>query len=277
MKVRIVYLCAFIAAVCGFACGQVPAEANVVGEPVVNVGLIGVERIYVKVVQDSITEIKLDQLESRVSAKLAENGLKVVSADISDVNDEQKQKMAEVLERRGVSAKNLRVYSAKVPELIVRVSVLRGEGAGPCVYHIQTSFAREVYLRSQRSSQKAEIWRIDVPIVIADANGCEAAIETGALGQVDAFVAEWKRANVQKGPADREGPATDQTPAATEKLNDETGQKVEYEYVASKNSKVFHKSDCRAAARISSENLVGFSNRDEAINSGRRPCKMCNP
>lgn len=281
MKAGIVCSFAFIWFVlaCGWACGQAPAEVRVVGEPMVNVGLAGVEEIYVRVMPDSATEIDSGGLETEIGKKLAENGLKVVSADISDVNDQQKQKMAEVLERRGVSARNLRVYSVTVPEVIVRVSVLRGEGSGPCVYHVQTSFATEVSLRRPRARQKAEIWRIDVPIGIADANECEAAVRAAAMGQVDAFIAEWKKANEQKGSADAEKPATDAATSSSAKWNKEggQGQKIEYEYVASKNSKVFHKAGCRAAARISSENLIGFSSREEAINSGRRPCKMCKP
>ena len=48
-------------------------------------------------------------------------------------------------------------------------------------------------------------------------------------------------------------------------------------YVASKTSKVFHKPSCTHAARISPKGLITFSTRDQAIQSGRRPCKTCNP
>jgi len=52
---------------------------------------------------------------------------------------------------------------------------------------------------------------------------------------------------------------------------------AEYEYVASKNSNVFHKPDCRWAKKISSENLVGYNSREEAIKAGKRPCRWCKP
>ena len=54
-------------------------------------------------------------------------------------------------------------------------------------------------------------------------------------------------------------------------------QVAEYAYVASANSGVFHQPDCRYAKKISERNLTGFNSRADAINSGRRPCKVCKP
>jgi hypothetical protein len=54
-------------------------------------------------------------------------------------------------------------------------------------------------------------------------------------------------------------------------------QNIESNYVASKNSQVFHKPDCPSAVRISAENRVTYKTRDEAIAAGKRPCKRCNP
>jgi len=55
------------------------------------------------------------------------------------------------------------------------------------------------------------------------------------------------------------------------------GQKKEWNYVASEKSKVFHRPSCKWAQKISPQNLIGFNSREEAIKSGRRPCKMCGP
>ena len=52
---------------------------------------------------------------------------------------------------------------------------------------------------------------------------------------------------------------------------DETG------YVASKNSKVFHRAGCRYAKIISASNLVRFDGKSEAQQAGRRACKTCIP
>ncbi|MBW2004081.1 MAG: hypothetical protein JRI72_05620 [Deltaproteobacteria bacterium] len=47
--------------------------------------------------------------------------------------------------------------------------------------------------------------------------------------------------------------------------------------MASRNSKVFHRPDCKWAKKIKAGNLIGFKSREEAVKSGRRPCKSCGP
>ena len=56
-----------------------------------------------------------------------------------------------------------------------------------------------------------------------------------------------------------------------------TAQTKEWKYVASKKSEVFHRPGCKWAKKISPKNLIGFKSREEAIGSGRRPCKSCGP
>ncbi len=56
-----------------------------------------------------------------------------------------------------------------------------------------------------------------------------------------------------------------------------TIQTREWKYVASKKSEVFHRPDCKWARKISPGNLIGFNIRDEAVRSGRRPCRSCGP
>ncbi|MBM4103215.1 MAG: hypothetical protein FJ263_04075 [Planctomycetes bacterium] len=48
-------------------------------------------------------------------------------------------------------------------------------------------------------------------------------------------------------------------------------------FVASKSGKVFHKSACPHAKRIQDNTRVTYGTREEAINSGKRPCQTCNP
>ena len=47
--------------------------------------------------------------------------------------------------------------------------------------------------------------------------------------------------------------------------------------MASVNSKVFHRPDCKSAAQISEKNLVHYATRDEAIQAGKKPCSECGP
>ncbi len=48
-------------------------------------------------------------------------------------------------------------------------------------------------------------------------------------------------------------------------------------YIGNSNSGIFHYSDCRWVSRMSNNHKVYFDSRDEAINAGYRPCKVCRP
>ena len=48
-------------------------------------------------------------------------------------------------------------------------------------------------------------------------------------------------------------------------------------YVGSAKFDKFHYTDCRAAQRIKSSNLVYFYSREEALNAGYVPCGICHP
>lgn len=48
-------------------------------------------------------------------------------------------------------------------------------------------------------------------------------------------------------------------------------------YVGNSNSKKFHKTTCQFAARTAEKNRVYINSREEAINAGFVPCKVCNP
>ena len=54
-------------------------------------------------------------------------------------------------------------------------------------------------------------------------------------------------------------------------------QTKQWKYVASRKSAVFHRPDCKWTKKISSRNLIGFDSREQAVGSGRRPCKICEP
>lgn len=49
------------------------------------------------------------------------------------------------------------------------------------------------------------------------------------------------------------------------------------QYVASVHKEPFHRVSCRWAQKISPANAVYYNTRQEAINDGYRPCKVCNP
>lgn len=49
------------------------------------------------------------------------------------------------------------------------------------------------------------------------------------------------------------------------------------EFVASKNSAVFHRANCKSAAKIAEKNLIHYATRDEATQAGKKPCDECRP
>lgn len=48
-------------------------------------------------------------------------------------------------------------------------------------------------------------------------------------------------------------------------------------FIASKSGKVFHRPTCYHAKRMDKSKAVIFATREEALSSGRRPCKTCKP
>ena len=48
-------------------------------------------------------------------------------------------------------------------------------------------------------------------------------------------------------------------------------------YIGNSNSGIFHYSGCRYVYRMSEDHKVYFDSRDDAIDEGYRPCKVCRP
>ena len=99
------------------------------------------------------------------------------------------------------------------------------------------------------------------------------------LVQVDAFVGAYKAA---RSVLDLTEDASKDVPAAgvsapTQSPPQNLRAAASYPFIASKNGAVFHRPDCRWAQNISGDNLVGYKTREEAVQSGKRPCKSCKP
>ncbi len=48
-------------------------------------------------------------------------------------------------------------------------------------------------------------------------------------------------------------------------------------YVGSVLREPYHKNTCKWAKKIHTDNLVGYDTEEQAVDDGRRPCKVCNP
>jgi hypothetical protein len=154
-----------------------------------------------------------------------------------------------------------------------------------CVFWLQTLLSQPVRLKEQSLNIRADVWKTKPVMQKVSVESMPAAVTSAVLEQVEAFIHAYLAANP---PSKRSSDAnlSGVAPAKTDDISEAVEEHLkpaaeskpsEYKYVASKNSKVFHKPDCIWVKRIKPENLVGYSSRDEAINADKRPCRQCKP
>lgn len=169
---------------------------------------------------------------------------------------------------------------SQISELRVDIDMFKLNDGQQYVFHIQTCLSRNVVLKHQPAlGLKADVWKSDAVMQAVSADAISTTITHQVLEQVDAFIADYRNANP---PGAKETYANDITvdlPVVTAGKTTPVIKPtaVEYQYVASKNSKVFHKPDCPFAQKIKPANLVTFGTREQAIRAGKRPCKQCQP
>ena len=167
-----------------------------------------------------------------------------------------------------------------IPELRIYISTLGLEDSQQCAFHIRTALARAVCLKDERNPVfKADIWQAAPVMQAVSAENMPAKVSDVVLEQVEGFINIYKATKTtSKKSSDAGINETDlsKTPEKQDKT-DVNPAISEYKYVASKNSNIFHKPECRWAKNISEENLVKYKSKDEAIKAGKRPCKTCNP
>lgn len=69
----------------------------------------------------------------------------------------------------------------------------------------------------------------------------------------------------------------DSSEVSSASQSDTKQPEVAYTYVGNSNTKKFHESGCRSVKQMAAHNIVAFETRDDAINRGYDPCKVCNP
>jgi hypothetical protein len=184
------------------------------------------------------------------------------------------------LENAGIKVRPPRMWGT-VPgrcRLRVAVKVYRPAHEETFVYNLKIDFLQTVTL--ERNPQM----RIDVVTweLMWFAHGSKSTLAQ-AIGQnlkvlTASFIKDYHQANPDNNDT-RESRNSDNAPTDTKrrtkpKPGSSTGR---YEFIGSKSSDVFHKSDCRWASSISAEKLVSYKTRQEAVKAGKRPCKRCNP
>jgi hypothetical protein len=301
MKIEKYYLCLMV--VIGILCvphfgqvepasptqrGELPpkeSEPLLLGQP--EPALKGIRQLYIVVLAPDAEPgshgLVIEELEKSVIDKLKEADITIAEPDIDKM--EPNSAPVKIVRRKTEPAnvKNLKYRHPRIPELRVDVDVLDIRDSQQVVFRVQLSLARLVYLgRESRLSFKTDVWQSESTMQAVSAESMAAAVNGAVLEQVEAFIHAYLAANPpHKRPSDANDigeaakeqvePAAESTPAS------QRGEPAEYEYVASKNSEVFHKPQCIWAKRIKPENLVYYGSRDEAINAGKRPCERCNP
>jgi hypothetical protein len=168
----------------------------------------------------------------------------------------------------------------KVPELRISLDMLKLESCGQCVINVRTSLACDLLPPNidELMYIKADVWKVESGLRAVAVDGLTVEVNDIVQQQVHTFIAARPpMVSVDKKP-DVNQPRQQVRKATDEKdTNLVKRQAVESNYVASKNSKVFHKPGCQFAAKISAKNLVSYDSREQAIAAGKRPCKSCNP
>ncbi len=160
--------------------------------------------------------------------------------------------------------------------LDISMMMLKPTDSQQCVFCVQTSLARSVYLAKDSSGPiYAEVWKVGPKISVASVHDMPDAVTNLVVEQVEVFVRNYLAANP---PGSQPADANDIVTAPPKRVKPAAKPAVaEYKYGASENSKVFHRPDCHWVKQIKPENLVGYNSRDEALKAGRRPCKQCKP
>jgi len=165
---------------------------------------------------------------------------------------------------------------SNIPELRVDINMLKLNDFQRYAFRIQTSLARTVVLPIQRSVHlKTDVWKVESAIQAVSVQDMPQKVADVVLEQVETFInchLIATRNGVQSANVNEVGTSAKKWAAPTVKP-----ELAKHRYVASKNSKVFHKPECYWARRIVLKNLVGYKSREEAIEAGKRPCKQCKP
>ena len=236
--------------------GEPPFERGLIGPP--NPALVGIEELYVAIQRQGVDPNKdglvFKNLRAKVEDKLTEAGIKMYSGNI-----------------RGAPLR------PGTPILTVDIDMLKLKKLKRYIFSTETSLSRLVRLPiRQRLAFKADVWKKNSSIRMVDVENMPAIVTGVVMEQVEAFVHAYLAAN----PKVIQTPDANDVATAIQQPPVKPPPKVaiaKYEYVASKNSKVFHTPDCSSAQRIKPKNLVGYNSRAQAIQAGKRPCKICKP
>jgi hypothetical protein len=218
----------------------------------------GIDKLHVSVLRFGSTQEKeqtlIKQLEANVKERLRRAGIELDKPTADNI--------------------------LTIPELRIYVNMLSLKDSQWCVFRVQTALARAVCLKDEHNPVfKADIWQTAPAMQALSEQDMPEKVTDLIAEQVDDFIDIFKATNTSDTKPSEVGmnknASLNNLPEQSDKNENSTA--VEYKFVSSSNSNVFHKPRCRWAQNISKENLVIYKSREEAIKAGKRPCKTCNP
>ena len=201
----------------------------------------------------------------------------ICSRDVKDTDLKEQgigEKIETQLQQAGVKVKPKQFWTT-VPgqcRLKVLVKVYRPSDLKTYIYNLKISFVQTVILeRIPETKIDAVTWELSW-LAHGSKNRLAEAIPENLRLMTDNFIRDYQLANTRGDES-----AGNVVSTTTPKGQISSSNAARYMYVSSKNSQVFHRPNCRSAKRIKPENLVGYNSREEVIQAGKRPCKVCKP
>jgi len=157
--------------------------------------------------------------------------------------------------------------------------IVAEEGGANKFFELQTKKFIETTLNKAKRIELDNIKRREsfgiVADIIVDSNSLASLlIENGyARLRTKTDIVKEKKTNLQK----LKTKSKPVNPMKSIEDKKQVPEQTKSQWIASKNSKVFHRADCSFVKSISDKNLVRFDSRQEADRTGRRPCKTCSP
>ena len=243
--------------------------------------LAGIEESYVVITLFDAEPGKVGlvgkELDKLVRDRLKNAGITIAEDDIDKKIPGLKKVLLRRFDKKNI--RNLRWRAANISELRIDIEMIILDDSQRYIFRIQASLARTVALQAQPNLHfHADVWKKASQMQTVSIQNMPPTITKVVLEQVDAFIADYRIANPPgKRPADANDFAALITAPTRQTKKPVKLITAEHEFVASKNSKVFHKPTCSSAKRIKPGNIVTYGTRAKAAEAGKRPCKICKP
>jgi hypothetical protein len=189
-----------------------------------------------------------------------------------------RENIAKQLEQAGIKILPVQLWGTAPGRcrLKVLIKVYKPSDLDTFIYNLKVYFVQTVSLeRIPEAKIDAVTWELTW-LAHGSKNRLTEAVPGNLKIMTDNFIRDYNLANPLSG--EPFGTNTGNNVSVTAPQGQiRSGVEARYKYVSSKNSKVFHNPQCRSAKRINPENLVGYNSKEEVIQAGKRPCKVCKP